>query len=122
MVGGVYGILQFILEPYFYHPVQFLLDYPIAFGFLGLAGIAKSDNNGVSAKSYLLVVIGVLISISGRFVAHLLSGVIFFAEYAGDLNPWVYSAAYQASYLVPEFIISSIILVLLYKPLSKIKK
>lgn len=122
MVGGVYGILQFILGPYFYHPVQFLLDYPIAFGFLGLAGIAKSDNNDISTKDYLLLVIGILISISGRFVAHLLSGVIFFAEYAGEQNPWLYSAGYQASYLVPEFIISVIILILIYKPLNRIRK
>lgn len=33
-----YGVLQFILEPYFVHPLQVLLDYPLAFGALGISG------------------------------------------------------------------------------------
>jgi Predicted membrane protein len=40
-VGAIYGILDFILKPYFFHPIQLLLDYPIAFGILGIAGFAK---------------------------------------------------------------------------------
>lgn len=122
LVGAVYGLLQFAIEPYIYHPVQFLLDYPIAFGFLGLAGIAKIDNRQMSNKDYVIIVLGVLLAIGGRFVSHLLSGVIFFAEYAGDQNPWIYSTLYNGGYLLPEFIISSVILALLWKPLSKIKK
>lgn len=122
LVGAVYGLLQFAIEPYIYHPVQFLLDYPIAFGFLGLAGIAKIDNRQMSNKDYVIIILGVLLAIGGRFVSHLLSGVIFFAEYAGDQNPWIYSTLYNGGYLLPEFIISSVILALLWKPLSKIKK
>lgn len=121
-VGAIYGILHFILKPYFYHPLQFLLDYPIAYGFLGLAGIATMKNGKTNAKDYFIIFLGVLLSIGGRFISHLLSGVIFFAEYAGNQNPWLYSTAYNAGYLVPELIISSIILLLLWKPLSRIEK
>ncbi|WP_077367363.1 energy-coupled thiamine transporter ThiT [Anaerosalibacter sp. Marseille-P3206] len=122
LVGCVYGLLQFAIEPYIYHPIQFLLDYPIAFGCLGLAGIAKMDDEQLSNNKYFMIVLGVLLAISGRLISHLLSGVIFFAEYAGDQNPWVYSALYNGGYLLPEFIISSIILVLIWKPISKIQK
>lgn len=122
LVGGLYGLLQCVLDPQVYYPVQFFLDYPIAFGFLGLAGIAKMGNKQLSNKDYFMIVLGVLLAIGGRFVSHLLSGVIFFAEYAGDQNPWLYSTLYNGGYLLPEFIISSVILVLLWKPLSKIKK
>jgi len=122
LVGCVYGLLQFAIEPYIYHPIQFLLDYPIAFGCLGLAGIAKMDDEQLSNNNYFMIVLGVLLAIGGRLISHLLSGVIFFAEYAGDQNPWVYSALYNGGYLLPEFIISSIILVLIWKPISKIQK
>ncbi|WP_416198087.1 MAG: energy-coupled thiamine transporter ThiT [Sporanaerobacter sp.] len=122
LVGCLYGVVQCILDPQVYYPIQFFLDYPIAFGFLGLAGIAKLDNKGMDKQSYFLTILGVLLSIGGRFISHLLSGVIFFAEYAGEQNPWVYSAIYNGSYLLPECIISTIILILLWKPLSNIKK
>lgn len=122
LVGGLYGVLQCILDPQVYYPIQFFLDYPIAFGFLGLAGISKIENKNVSKKDCILIILGVLLAIGGRFVSHLLSGVIFFAEYAGDQNPWIYSILYNGGYLLPEFIISSIVLTVLYKPLSKIKR
>lgn len=122
-VGAIYGILHFILKPYFYHPVQFLLDYPVPYGLLGLAGITPIvEAEDMEGKDYFKVVLAVLLAILGRMVSHLLSGVIFFAEYAGDQNPWIYSIIYNSQYLIPEFIISSIILVLLWKPLSRIKK
>ena len=34
--GFIYGILQAVQDPYIIHPAQFLLDYPIAFAFVGL--------------------------------------------------------------------------------------
>ena len=39
LLGFIYGILQFIQEPWFYHPIQFMLDYPLAFSAIGLTGI-----------------------------------------------------------------------------------
>lgn len=122
VVGSLYGLLQCVLDPQVYYPIQFFLDYPIAFGFLGLAGIAKMDNKQLDKKGFLSVALGVLLAIGGRFVSHLLSGVIFFGEYAGSQNPWIYSTLYNGGYLLPEFIISVIILMLLWKPLSKIEK
>ena len=41
LVGAAYGILQFIQDAYFVHPVELLLDYPLAFALLGLAGLAS---------------------------------------------------------------------------------
>lgn len=111
ILGGTYGLLDFIFNPYFYHPVQFLLDYIIAYGFMGLAGIGhnKDNNNG-----YIGMIIGVIVSIAGRMLSHVLSGVIFFAEYAGDQNPWIYSIIYNSTYLIPELIISLVVLILIF--------
>ncbi|MDR7869897.1 MAG: energy-coupled thiamine transporter ThiT [Tissierellaceae bacterium] len=115
-VGATYGIIDFILKPYFYHPIQFILDYPMAFGLLGLAGLGHLSDN---SNGYTKVSFGISLGILGRMISHTLSGVIFFAEYAGDQNPWIYSIGYNASYLVPELIISLLVLVLIWKPLRK---
>jgi len=86
-------------------PTQILLDYPLAFGALGLAGAFKKQP-----------VIGVGIGILGRFICHFISGVIFFGQYAWEgWNVIAYSAAYNATYLVPEFIVSAIIIFTLLK-------
>ena len=104
LVGALYGVLQFIIEPYFLSLPQMLLDYPIAFGMMGLAGLfSKMDNENLGLTA------GVVLASVGRFVAAVLSGVIFFAEYAGDQNPWVYSIVYNDSYMLPECIICVIL-------------
>ncbi len=39
----LYGLVQLAVEPFVYHPLQVLLDYPIAFGALGLAGFFQKS-------------------------------------------------------------------------------
>ena len=41
LVGAVYGLLQYIQGGWFVHPIQFLLDYPLAFAMIGLAGLYR---------------------------------------------------------------------------------
>lgn len=115
LAGGVFGLINFMISPYFYSPIQFLLDYILAYGLLGLAGIFSSKE--FSIKN---VILGSSLGILARAISHILAGVFFFAEYAGDMNPWVYSGIYNASYLVPELIISIIVISILYKPLTNI--
>ena len=101
----VYALVQFSLEPFAYHPIQVLIDYPLAFGVLGLAGLFRN---------YPLVGVGV--GIGGRFIAHFISGFIFFAEYAPEgMSPILYSAIYNGSYLLGEFIVSAIITYIIVK-------
>ena len=106
----LYGVVQFALEPYIFHPAQVLLDYPIAFGLLGLAGFFQNRP-----------FIGVSLGIIGRFVAHFFSGIIFFAIYAPKgMNPAIYSAVYNGGYLLVELVISVYVIYLLRK--SKVLK
>ena len=39
MAGMCVGLIDLIFSPYVIHPVQLLLDYPLAFGAIGFAGI-----------------------------------------------------------------------------------
>ncbi len=103
--GVIYGLIILYLEPFIYHPVQVLLDYPLAFGALGLAGFFKR-----------IPAVGVIAGIFGRFVCHFLSGVIFFASFAPvGVSPLLYSALYNGSYLSVEFVISAIAIYILLK-------
>ncbi|MDN5276707.1 MAG: thiamine transporter [Clostridiales bacterium] len=113
LAGMAYGLLQFILgEKYSYHIVSILFDYIIAFGCLGLAGLFRQ-------KGMAGVMAGVFLGILGRFICHVISGVTVFASYAPEgQSPWVYSILYNGSYLLPELIISMVIVVLLYRSLG----
>ncbi|SCG83503.1 Proton-coupled thiamine transporter thiT [Proteiniborus sp. DW1] len=125
LVGVVYGLLQAVLEPYIVHPIQFLLDYPIAFGLLGLSGFYKNIKSikiGSKTLEYVGVILGIFIAILGRFISHVLAGVVFFSENAGDINSWLYSLGYNGSYLALELIISVIIIILLWKPIKTYNK
>jgi thiamine transporter len=102
--GVVYGLVQLAVMPQIYFLPQVLLDYPLAFGCLGLAGFFQ--------KRWALA--GVAVAITGRFIMHLISGALFFASYApAGMNPWVYSAIYNGSYMLPELVISLFVVFLL---------
>ena len=105
-----YGVLQFISDPYMYSIPQVIIDYPLAFGALGLSGIFSNKKYGL----YLGYIIGVL----GRFVFAFLSGLIFFSHYAPEGTPAaLYSFTYNGSYLAVEAVITLIIIAI--PPVSK---
>jgi thiamine transporter len=60
--------------------------------------------------------VGVVVAGFGRFLSHFVSGILFWSAYAPpQLGPVLYSAVYNASFLIPEFIISGILIYLLIK-------
>ncbi len=111
LAGTVHGFVQLIIEPFVVHPVQLVLDYILAFGLLGLAGLFQDRP-----------ALGTTVAVTGRFVSHFIAGVIWFGASAPEgMNVWLYSFLYQASYLVPELIISVVIINYVLKPFLKKK-
>ena len=115
-----FGILQFITGPYVVHPLQVVIDYPLAFGALGLSGFFSNKKNGL-LKGYL---VGVL----GRFLFASLSGLIFYTVYVESLAEnmmaiWV-SLVYNMTYIFPEALITVMLISLpsVKKALIKIKE
>lgn len=103
MTGVAYGILQLITGPYIYAPIQVLLDYPLAFGALGLSGIFWKSRHGLLK--------GCIVGMAGRYIFHVISGYVFFAEYTPEgLNPVVYAVGYNATYILPEMIATVILI------------
>ncbi len=108
MAGGIYGLISMLLAGVVYHPASILLDYLLAYGLLGIAGLFGKNLAGIVAGS--------CVGVAGRFISSLISGAVLFAEYAPEgQNPWIYSLGYQAAYMVPELIICIAVLVFLYK-------
>ena len=120
-IGAVYGLLQFVIEPYSAHWASIILDYPLAFGLLGLAGFfALPKATRLEERQILrrlggihwpMVIVAVVTGMLGRTISHVISGIVFYASYAGDQNPLIYSLVYNLSYMVPEAVITLIILV-----------
>jgi len=105
VAGALYGLVHIALGGYVLNPVQALLDYPLAFGALGLAGFFRKNP-----------LFGVAAGILGRFVFHFISGVVFFWIYAPPaMSPVLYSAIYNGSYLLGEFLISAVVIDVLAK-------
>jgi len=103
LTGFSYGVMQFLIGPYIYTPIQVLVDYPLAFGALGLAGFFHKAKHGL-VKGY---VAGIL----GRYVFAVISGWIFFGEYAWEgWNPFAYSLAYNGAYIFAEAAVTVAIL------------
>ena len=105
MAGVAYGLLQLILGPYIVSLPQLLVDYVFAFGALGLSGFFSEKKNGL--------LIGYIVSIFGRFIFAVLSGVIFFGMYAPEgMSPFAYSVMYNGSYIFAEGLITIIIIMI----------
>lgn len=104
MTGFAYGLLQFVIEPVFYSVPQMIVDYPLAFGALGLSGFFSGKKYGLQ--------IGYAAGVLGRLVFAFLSGLLFFAAYAegSGMSAPLYSFAYNGSYLGAEGGITLIIL------------
>ncbi|SDB46237.1 thiamine transporter [Pseudobutyrivibrio sp. YE44] len=106
VTGVAYGLLNLIVDPYILFPAQVIVDYILAFGALGLSGFFSNQKFGL-VKGYVVAVLG-------RYVFAVLSGWIFFGEYAWDgWNPLAYSLVYNAIYIFAE---AGVTLVVLFLP------
>ena len=111
IIGGVaFGLVALVEDVYsgvevIFYPAQVILDYPLAFGLLGLAGFFQK-----------IPILGVGLGIAARFCSHFVSGVLFFASYApAGVSPFVYSAVYNGGFLIPEFVITAALMIALVR-------
>ncbi|MDO8848307.1 MAG: energy-coupled thiamine transporter ThiT [Coriobacteriia bacterium] len=106
--GALYGLVDFMIKPYIFHPVQVLLDYPVAFAACGLAGLfahawaSRAREKRFGAAFWQAAVPGIVLGALGRYAAHVVSGLVFFATYAEEAGqaPLIYSVSYNSFVLV----------------------
>lgn len=108
------GVLGWGLTPAFLVGTIFF-DYFIPFTALGLAGTFRKKGIGG-------IISGITVALLIRWVSHIVSGTIFFASWSPWTNPFIYSIAYNSTYMLPELILTVVGAVLLYriKVLNKI--
>ena len=112
--GLIAGLIGLMGSAYIIHPAQFLLDYILPTMLLGLSGLFGCNNK----KN---IFIGCLLAVILKNIAHILSGCIYFGEYAWEgWNPLAYSIVYNLSGTGLEGLLSVIVLTTM--PLPKIKK
>ncbi len=109
-----------------------IIDYVIAYTVLGLGGLTRKMKNKTAS-----IILGVVIALSLRYLAHFVSGYIFFGAWAewffsqegfyaigktildtfsGKSLAVVYSVFYNGLYMIPEIIITAIVSV----PISRL--
>ena len=113
-----------------------LLDYVAAYTALGLGGLFR----GRIQKPGLSLLLGSLVALGARYLMHILSGYILFAEYAAwfftqdgfpawgqqlvdSLSPnalaITYSAVYNGMYMLPELLITALLSLPIARLLSR---
>jgi len=110
LAGALYGLLNYTIDPVgVVHWAQFLLDYAVAYGLVGIAGLgsrafhARSASGRTAYATFGIAMPMALLAMSSRFVAHFVSGIVFFGAYAPAGQPVaLYSLIYNATYMGPS--------------------
>ena len=125
LTGMVYGLVQMVLglKNFGYvtgveaYAVVATMDYIVAFGVMGFAGITRKIRNRAVAAS-----LGSVIACILRFFCHFISGVTvwktlewndapaFISErmLQPDMVPYTYSLMYNGGYMFPELILTTL--------------
>lgn len=112
ITGIVLGVVQMILGAKNFSYVSGIgamiilafSDYIAAFGVLGLGGIFRKCLN----KPALELAFGSVSSSLMRYLCHIISGVTIWSAYAPETQTVLhYSVVYNASYMIPELIITA---------------
>lgn len=86
------------------------LDYILAYTSIGLSGLFRK-------KGVVGICLGIFIALFVRFCFHLVSGTIIFGEWMpeGWSNPLLYAVCYNGLFMLPEFVLTTIGAVILFK-------
>ena len=118
IVGLLFGIIQFIIEPFFLSVPQVILDYVLAFSIMGIAGIVRNKKNGL--------ITGYIIAVIARWVVATFAGIAWFKAGMAAWDGWAplpYSMVYNAIYIFAEAAATVVILLIpaMRKALERVK-
>lgn len=107
LTGLVYGIFQFLQEPYVLSLFQVCCDYILAFGAMGIAGFfSRSKKHGL-VKAYLAAILA-------RGAFHALGGYLYWMDYMPSNFPKsltaLYPIIYNYSFILAEGILTVIVI------------
>lgn len=105
LAGMAYGLLDLVINPYVIHPIQIFMDYPLAFGAIGVGAILRETKQGM--------ITGYLVGVLGRYLVTVVSGIIFWGMYAAEgFSAVSWSFFYNMTYMLPEAVATIAILLI----------
>ena len=108
ILGGIiFGIINLLIDGVLYHWTSFFLDYTLAFGLIGVAGIFNPLLKENSKRNIVFLVIGSVVGIFFRLSSTVLSGMIAFE------TPFVGSVIYNAPYILVSGLMCIVIIIAL---------
>ena len=121
--GFAFGTLKFFLAGgTAVNWVSMLLDYSVAYAFVGFAGLLRG-------KKSKYLPLAALAGCLGRFLIHFISGVTVYAEYMPETflgmkmpSPFLYSILYNGTYMLPNTLIAVLVCALLIPVVNKLPK
>ena len=114
-----FGVLQIFVQGVLAYGWQsILLDYIASFTVIGVTGLFRGRERGIFW--------GTLLGAAARFVVHFISGITIYRILAPTelfnttfTSPWMYSLAYNGSYVAIDTAICLLIFAALYLPLRR---
>ena len=101
--GIIFGFLLAGNGATIMHPLQFILDYPLAYASISLAGLVKWETGLKAATATTMANIV-------KLQFHVIAGAIFFASNKENIKEaLIFSYGYNCGHLIPETIICAII-------------
>ncbi|ALS00995.1 energy-coupled thiamine transporter ThiT [Enterococcus silesiacus] len=118
----IWGLLHFPLaQVYYLMPAQVIIEYILAFGFAGFAGVyshqlQQAISNKEYGKSSRIIIYASFFGMLMRYFWHFIAGVIFWGSFAmWGMNPWLFSFVMNGLSGITTAITTSIVLLLLLK-------
>lgn len=104
LLGGTCtGIINLIFGGYVIHPAQLVLDYVLAFAVMGLSGLVRNKKNGLT--------LGYIVGVGARYICFVLSGWIFFGEYApANFSALTWALWYNITFVAAEAVMTLIVI------------
>ncbi|MDN7247428.1 energy-coupled thiamine transporter ThiT [Planococcus shenhongbingii] len=131
LTGLLIGLLQIVTGVISVTPLSFgfvvmqvLLDYLVAYGVVGLAGMMRGRylhayREHRTGGMITAVVIGLFIGSLLRYITHVITGILFFGMFA-EGNVFIYSAVYNATYMIPVFLLAAFVCSALFAAAPKL--
>ena len=126
MLGGIY-----VISSTWYNTIlQISLDYILAFPVLAICVIFKKSfiASQTENKQVLYLALGTILAGFLKFMMHFLAGILFWQNFDFPGGYVIYSLVYNGSYMLPNTIISMIILIIIalkapmiFKPNEEVK-
>lgn len=128
MAGLVWGILDLVLRGFsnggFLNPLQGFVEYPLAFGVIGLIGLGsfrvkRAIENGKSALG--LIIFYSAIGFFAKYFLHFIAGGIYWGSYAPKtMNPWIYSLVINGGSFIANLIMMLVLAVVLNRVFKRL--